>query len=343
MSEYDPDAFDAFEATGWATKEVASYDALAGRVTSRLADPLLDAVGAGPGKRVVDVATGPGYVAGRAVARGAEVVGVDLSEAMLAFARSRLPDVELVAGDATALPLADASFDAYVAAFVLLHLGRPEHAVAEAARVLVGGGRAAFSVWDEPGRCRWLGVLLEAVAAAGASPPDALPAGPPFFRFADEAAFRELLSAAGLLDVRVDTIDFSLVLTSADELWDGLVQRIGAPAADGARAGRGGAARDPRPLRRAPRAVPRRRRIRGAGRRQARIGAEAVTIDARRLVELAHPARLDAVVHGLRGGLRARHAGGAARARPAGAVAAGRGRPRERRSARGRVRAVGRR
>jgi SAM-dependent methyltransferase len=224
MSEYDADAFDAFEATGWATKEVASYDELAGRVTSRLADSLLDTVGAAPGKRVVDVATGPGYVAGRAAERGAEVVGVDLSEAMLAFARSRLPDTELVTGDATALPFADASFDAYVAAFLLLHVSRPERVAAEAARVLVSGGRAAFTVWDEPGRSRWLGVLLDAVAASGAGPPDDLPAGPPFFRFADEPAFRDLLSDAGLVDVRVDTIDFGLVLTSADQLWDGLVE-----------------------------------------------------------------------------------------------------------------------
>jgi hypothetical protein len=39
MSDYDPVAFDAFEAAGWGTKEAAGYDALAGRVTSRLADP----------------------------------------------------------------------------------------------------------------------------------------------------------------------------------------------------------------------------------------------------------------------------------------------------------------
>jgi SAM-dependent methyltransferase len=225
MNEYDADAFDAFEAAGWGTKEAASYDALAGKVTSRLAEPLLDAVGAGPGTRLVDVATGPGYVAARAAERGAEVVGVDLSETMLAFARSRRPDVEFVVGDATALPFSDGSFDAYVAAFLLLHVGRPELVAAEAARVLASGGKAALTVWDEPARGRWLGVLLEAVAAAGAAPPDDLPAGPPLFRFADDDAFRALLGdAAGLVDVRVETVDFPLELASADQLWDGLVQ-----------------------------------------------------------------------------------------------------------------------
>ncbi len=220
---YDADAFDDFEAEGWAAKEVARYDQLAGRATARLADPLLDAVGTERGTRIVDVATGPGYVAGRAAARGAEAVGLDRSEAMLAFARSRHPEVEFVAGDATSLPFADGSFDAYVAAFLLLHLGRPEDAAAEAARVLVPGGLAAFTVWDDPARARWLGLLLDAVAAAGATPPDDLPAGPPIFRFADEQTFSRLLSDAGLVDVRVETVDFMLPLVSADELWHGLV------------------------------------------------------------------------------------------------------------------------
>jgi SAM-dependent methyltransferase len=223
VSEYDADAFDAFEAEGWATKEVASYDSLAGRVTSRVAEPMLDAVGAGSGMRLLDVATGPGYVAARAAGRGADVVGLDRSEAMLAFARSRLPDVEFVHGDATALPFDEAAFDAYVAAFVLLHLGRPELAAAEAARVVAPGGKAAFSVWDEPARGRWLGILLDAVADVGAQAPPGIPPGPPLFRFADDDAFAALLEGAGFIDVGVETIGFGLEVATADELWNGLV------------------------------------------------------------------------------------------------------------------------
>jgi ubiquinone/menaquinone biosynthesis C-methylase UbiE len=224
VSEFDPAAFDAFEAAGWGTKEAAAYDALAGRVTAQLADPLLAAVGAGAGTRLLDVATGPGYVAASAAGRGAEVTGVDFSETMLAFARDRLPDVELVRGDATALPFDDASFDAVTAAFLLLHVAAPERVVAEAARVLTPGGRAAFSVWDVPARGRWIGVFFDAFTAAGAHPPDSVPAGPSFFRFADEAEFAGLLEGAGLVEVVVDTVGFDLRLGDGDELWDGLVE-----------------------------------------------------------------------------------------------------------------------
>jgi len=224
VSEYDPTAFDAFEEAGWTTKEAAAYDSLAGRVTARVAEPLLEAVGAGPGTRLLDVATGPGYVAARAAERGAEVVGLDFSETMLAFARSRAPDVDFVQGDATALPFEDATFDAVTVAFLLLHLGTPERAVGEAARVLRPGGRAAFSVWDVPARGRWIGVFFDAFTAAGAQPPAGVPAGPSFFRFADEAHFTDLLEGAGLADVAVSTVEFDLHLEDGDELWDGLIE-----------------------------------------------------------------------------------------------------------------------
>jgi SAM-dependent methyltransferase len=197
---------------------------LAGRVTSRLADPLLDAVRAGPGKRLLDIATGPGYVVARGDDRGADVVGLDFSETMLAHARARSPQVEFVHGDATKLPFADGSFDAVTCAFLLLHLGRPEAAVAEAARVLAPDGRAAFTVWDDPSRSRWLGVVLDAWAAAGAQPPDTVPPGPPMFQFADESTFSRLLTEAGLADVTVETVEFPLELESGDELWTGLIE-----------------------------------------------------------------------------------------------------------------------
>jgi SAM-dependent methyltransferase len=223
VTEYDAEAFDSFEAAGWTTKDATAYDSLAGRVTSQLAEPLLEAVGAGQGIRLLDVATGPGYVAGAAAKRGAEVTGIDFSETMLEHARAHVTGVEFVYGDATELPFADESFDAVVAAFVLLHMGAPEHAVAEGARVLRPEGRAAFTVWDLAARGRWIGVFFDAVAAAGAQPPEEVPAGPSFFRFADEVEFTALLEGARLRDVNVDTVEFDLHIADGDELWNGLI------------------------------------------------------------------------------------------------------------------------
>ena len=192
-------------------------------MTSRAIDQLLDAAAVGAGKRVLDVATGPGYVAARAAERGAAVVGVDAAEAMVAIARGREPELEFRVADAEALPFADGSFDAVVANFLVLHLGRPERAVAELARVLAGGGRMALTVWDFADRAPFPGIFREAVAAAGATPPADVPEGPDFFRFSDGDEFARLLRGAGLQSVEVQTVEFSHRVASAEELWEGML------------------------------------------------------------------------------------------------------------------------
>ena len=94
----DPDAFNAFEAGIWETK-AAGYDSFFGGITSRLIEPLLDAAAVGAGTRVLDVATGPGYVAAGAARRGADVLGVDIATAMVERARMRCPDLLFVVGE----------------------------------------------------------------------------------------------------------------------------------------------------------------------------------------------------------------------------------------------------
>jgi ubiquinone/menaquinone biosynthesis C-methylase UbiE len=218
----DADAFNAFEAAGW-EKQAAGYENFFGPITTRLVEPLLDAAGVGRGDRVLDVASGPGYVAAGAAACGATVKGIDVAEAMISLARRLHPPLEFRHGDAEALPFPDRSFDAVVGNFIMLHLGRPEQAAAEFARVLLPGGRVALTVWDVPERARFLGVLIDAMAAAGASAPAELPVGPPIFRFADEQEFAQLLRNQGFESVEVATISFSHAEPSVDDLWRGLL------------------------------------------------------------------------------------------------------------------------
>ena len=218
----DPDAFNAFEAAGWQS-QAAGYDDFFGGITTRVIESLLDAAAVSGGTRLLDVASGPGYVAARAAGRGASVVGIDIAEAMISLARRLHPELEFRTGDAQALPFADASFDAVVANFVLLHLGRPEQAAAEFARVLAPGGRLGLTVWDVPERARFIGVLVDAVAAAGAGPPPDLPAGPPIFRFSDDGELTGLLRSQDLEDIQVTTIAFTHVEASPDSLWRGLL------------------------------------------------------------------------------------------------------------------------
>jgi ubiquinone/menaquinone biosynthesis C-methylase UbiE len=218
----DPEAFNAFEAAGW-EGAAPGYDRFFSSVTGAIVDPLLDVVELRSGARLLDLATGPGYVARRAVERGATVVGVDVSEAMLGMARRGVPGAEFRRADIEKLPFADASFDAAVGNFAILHVGRPERVAAEARRVLREGGRVGLSAWDFPRRARLFGVFVDAVAAVDAPPPEDVPVGPSFFRFSEDAEFIGLLKEAGFADAEVRTIEFHHFVPSPDELWDGLL------------------------------------------------------------------------------------------------------------------------
>jgi ubiquinone/menaquinone biosynthesis C-methylase UbiE len=218
----DPDAFNAFEARGWEDK-AAGYDRFFAGITGRLVEPLLDAASVGPGTRVLDLASGPGYVAARAAERGASVVGVDIAESMVALAGELHPGLDFRQADVHELPFEVGSFDAAVGNFLILHLGRPDQTMAGVVRILPPGGRLALTAWDVPERARFLGVFLDAVAAAGATAPEEIPAGPDFFRFSDDDEFEALMRDLGLEDRTVTTIAFTHRVANADELWDGLL------------------------------------------------------------------------------------------------------------------------
>jgi len=216
--DYQP--FKALEHAGWSESGVSrTYETYFTSLTSQSIDPLLDAVGAGPGVRLLDVATGPGHLAARAAERGASVVGVDVSPAMVEIAQRLYPAVEFRSGDAEALPFPPASFDAVVMNYGLLHLSRPELAIAEAFRLLRPGGRIGFTVWAPPDVARGFGLILESVRAKG-NPDVPLPPGPPFFRFANADESRAALAAAGFAGVTVIDVPQRWLLPGAAALLE---------------------------------------------------------------------------------------------------------------------------
>jgi SAM-dependent methyltransferase len=190
--------FHAFERRGW-QRVVSVYDKSFADLTSKTSGPLLEATGVRSGTRVLDIATGPGYIAGEAAKRGARVVGLDFSDAMLAEARRRYPAVEFREGDAHALPFPEATFDAAVMNFGVPHLEDPEKAMSEAFRVLEPGGRFAFTVWDDPSVAIGFKIVLDAIEAWGQTDVP-LPPGPPFFKYRDPEVSRNALLGAGFVN-----------------------------------------------------------------------------------------------------------------------------------------------
>lgn len=109
---------------------------------------VLELIAPRPGERVLDVGVGPGLLAydlARLVGPKGRVTGLDLSPDMIALARERLaefPQARCVEGDAEALDLPDAGFDAAVSTQVYEYVADMPRALAELCRVLRPGGRA---------------------------------------------------------------------------------------------------------------------------------------------------------------------------------------------------------
>ncbi|MGE5816753.1 MAG: class I SAM-dependent methyltransferase [Deltaproteobacteria bacterium] len=212
--------FREFEHSGWEAIPEPYHQAF-GNLTTQAIEPLLNAVGTKKGIRIIDIASGPGYVAAAAAERGATVLGIDFSTAMVAHAQRLHPGVEFREGDAEELPLGNSLFDAAVMNFGILHLGRPESALGEAYRILRTGGRFAFSVWSSPQEAIAFGIVLRAVDLHG-EPRVALPEGPPFFRFSDPEECTRGLRIARFEERTVTKIRQLWRLPAGDSLFNAM-------------------------------------------------------------------------------------------------------------------------
>ena len=137
-------------------------------VASRIvltAEQLCDTADLRAGWRVLDVATGSGNAAIAAARHGCTVVGVDYVPALLERGRKRAAAeglaVELVEGDAEALPFPDESFDAVTSIFGTMFAPDHQKTADEVLRVTVPGGTIALGSWTPEG---FIGELFRTIS-----------------------------------------------------------------------------------------------------------------------------------------------------------------------------------
>lgn len=127
------------------TKQSEAFDRAPIMSAAETLGALVELVPHGGGGRWLDAACGTGIVARALAERADDVLGVDLTMAMLDVGRREtrsagLANVGFELGDATSLQLPDASFDGAVTRFSLHHIRVPGRVIAELARVVRPGG-----------------------------------------------------------------------------------------------------------------------------------------------------------------------------------------------------------
>ncbi len=121
------------------TWDAALYDDKHSFVT-RYGEALLDLLAPRPGERILDLGCGTGHLTKQIADRGATVIGLDNSAAMIAAAQQAYPDVTFVLADATNFAF-EAPFDAIFSNAALHWVQPPEAAVRCIARALKPNGR----------------------------------------------------------------------------------------------------------------------------------------------------------------------------------------------------------
>jgi demethylmenaquinone methyltransferase/2-methoxy-6-polyprenyl-1,4-benzoquinol methylase len=201
----------------------AKYDltnaVLAMRQDRRWRQEVARALDLRPGESVLDLAAGTGTSSEPFVDAGARTVPCDFSLGMLRVGNERRPDLGFVAGDATRLPFAEASFDAVTISFGLRNVVDTEGALREMLRVTRPGGRIVVCEFSHPTWAPWRTVYTEylmralpRVARAVASNPDAYVYLAESIRaWPDQEGLSGRLSAAGWSDVEYRNLSGGIV------------------------------------------------------------------------------------------------------------------------------------
>jgi SAM-dependent methyltransferase len=212
MSEEDREALlDVWElaAPGWG-RQAERFAAAVEPVTAAM----LAAAPLEPGRRVLELAAGPGDLSRRAAALVAptKVLCTDGVEAMLEVARelaeeAGVTNLEFQRAQLEWIDLPAATVDVILCRYGLMLAVDPEAALRECRRVLAPGGRLVIAVQAAAALNPWLTTPVQAVAAAGLRAASAAD-GPGTFALADAAALAELIASAGFFDVAVRQVDF---------------------------------------------------------------------------------------------------------------------------------------
>lgn len=188
-----------------------------------LTEALLAIAAPQPGEQVLDVGCGTGEISlvlDAAVGEAGSVLGVDISEQMLARARQRAEELlsEAEFRNADAATFADeGDFDLIVSRFGVMFFGDPQAAFANLHARAAPGGRLAFACWQPAAVNPWATLPMTVLADLLPPMPAADPLAPGPFAFADPERVGAILGDAGWHDIAIHALPFAMVTGTGDD------------------------------------------------------------------------------------------------------------------------------
>ncbi len=207
---------------GW----LASYDRIE-RSIGDFGQAVLAAADPQPGEKVIDVGCGLGGTTrslADAVGLGGHVLGVDISEELVASARAhRVPNATFVVGNAATHPFEAASYDLVFSRFGVMFFGEPVAAFRNFQQAMKPDGRLVFLCWRKPDENPWGLVPVRAAAPFLPPLPRPGPEDPGQFAFGDRARVERILKGAGFSALSFKPLDQLVFMgqTIADILENG--------------------------------------------------------------------------------------------------------------------------
>jgi SAM-dependent methyltransferase len=183
-------------------------------------------------RRVLDVGCGTGtttLAVARRVGERGRVTGADLSEPMLALARTRAErektPPEFVVANAQTYAFEPASFDAIISRFGVMFFEDPVEAFANLRRAAKPGGELRFIAWRSAAENPFMTTAERAATPLLPNLPPRRPDGPGQFAFGDRDRVEKILAASGWTEIDIRPVDYPCTLPAKD--LDRYLTRLG--------------------------------------------------------------------------------------------------------------------
>ena len=218
-------------ADGWQRR-----DALLRKGAAPVTERMLELAGITTGSQVLDIASGtgePAISAAQLAGATGKVIGTDLTDEMLAYARSKaavagVSNIEFHCVDGETLDFEADSFDAITIRWGLMFMPAPASCLERAHNVMKQQARIAIACWSAPDKNPFVGLLMQTLGKY-MDVPKPPPGTPGIFSMADPDRLRDVIASAGFRNIELEELEINVIeVDSGTAYWE-VISDLAAP------------------------------------------------------------------------------------------------------------------